>query len=410
MPPPPVCPAPRRPLLATLTLSLMLAACGGGDDEDTPGPTPAPPPVNTPEPAPAPPPVNTPEPAPAPPPVNAPEPAPAPPAPPPVTEPEPEPDIGPGSLTSSATVNTIKASEITEALHSPESKVREGIAPRYDVTSYRLTYMTTDKNGMPVKASGLVSVPIKTVVVASPVLSYQHATTFHDDQAPSRKVEAVEPPLVLASLGYIVVSPDYVGFGASKGVEHPYLTATPAARAVIDMLAAAQKWRLREGVADNGQLFLVGYSEGGYATIAAHRALQATNSSHLRQLVSSIPGAGPYHVGVTLDMQLQRVRDENVLIAGLISPGFLRYLGSKVRNEVRRLIMRLVVPDDADVTFQSTFLDNFLADDAAATAQQLFAVLREFDAQGARLIWIETPPDTPEWEAVRDRLQRAAAA
>jgi hypothetical protein len=37
-----------------------------------------------------------------------------------------------------------------------------------------------------------------------------------------------------------------------------------------------------------------------------------------------------------------------------------------VRNEVRRLILRLVIPDDADVTFQSTFLDNFLADDAAA--------------------------------------------
>ncbi len=51
-----------------------------------------------------------------------------------------------------------------------------------------------------------------------------------------------------------------------------------------------------------------------------------------------------------------------------------------------------------------------MPDDAAATAQQLFAVLREFDAQGVKLIWIETPPATPEWEGVRDRLQRAAAA
>jgi len=51
-----------------------------------------------------------------------------------------------------------------------------------------------------------------------------------------------------------------------------------------------------------------------------------------------------------------------------------------------------------------------MPDDAAATAQQLFAVLRDFDAQGARLIWVETPPATPEWDGVRDRLGRAAAS
>ena len=50
-----------------------------------------------------------------------------------------------------------------------------------------------------------------------------------------------------------------------------------------------------------------------------------------------------------------------------------------------------------------------MPDDAAETARQLFAVLREFDAQGVRLIWVEVPPDGPEWEGVRDRLQRASA-
>ena len=48
--------------------------------------------------------------------------------------------------------------------------------------------------------------------------------------------------------------------------------------------------------------------------------------------------------------------------------------------------------------------------DAAAAAQELFAALRDFDTQGVRLIWIETPPDTPAWEGVRDRLQRASVA
>ena len=50
-----------------------------------------------------------------------------------------------------------------------------------------------------------------------------------------------------------------------------------------------------------------------------------------------------------------------------------------------------------------------MPDDAIATAQQLFAVLREFDAQKVRLIWVETVPPDAAWDGVRDRLQRAAA-
>ncbi len=48
--------------------------------------------------------------------------------------------------------------------------------------------------------------------------------------------------------------------------------------------------------------------------------------------------------------------------------------------------------------------------DAATAAHELFAVLRDFDAQGAQLIWVETPPLDPSWDGVRDRLQRAAAS
>lgn len=51
-----------------------------------------------------------------------------------------------------------------------------------------------------------------------------------------------------------------------------------------------------------------------------------------------------------------------------------------------------------------------MPDQADEVARQLFAVLREFDAQGVHLIWVETPPTDPAWEGVCDRLQRAAAA
>ena len=50
-----------------------------------------------------------------------------------------------------------------------------------------------------------------------------------------------------------------------------------------------------------------------------------------------------------------------------------------------------------------------MPDDALATAMQLFAVLRDFDAQGAKLIWVETLPLDLAWDGVRDRVARAAA-
>ncbi len=50
-----------------------------------------------------------------------------------------------------------------------------------------------------------------------------------------------------------------------------------------------------------------------------------------------------------------------------------------------------------------------MPDDAVATAQQLFAVLRDFDDKAVKLIWVETLPEDITWDGVRDRLQRAAA-
>ena len=287
----------------------------------------------------------------------------------PATPEQPE-NSAPGALLSGSMVNTITPAQITQAFKDPESYIQGGIVPRYSVSSYRLNYVTTDKNGAKVTASGLVSVPVKAAGARSPVLSYQHASTFRNNQAPSIKVEAVEPPLVLASLGYIVVAPDYVGFGASYGVEHPYLTSSPSSRAVIDMLSAAQTWRRQAGVADNGQLFLAGYSEGGYATMAAHRAIHQQGGELKTQLQAAVPGAGPYDVQETLDEQLDRVRKLFPPLALLIDPDHLSDASESVRNEVRRLLLRQMVPEDGDVRYQTLFMDRFLADDKAGIAAE----------------------------------------
>lgn len=311
-------PAALRGLLAAAAAALGLAACGGGGSPD---PVVTPPPVVS------------------------------------VT--------GPGEFKTATALKTIPAADVAAVLAAAGPSAPPA-TPRYAVATYRLTYVTIDSQGKEVVASGLVAVPAKAAGAASPVISYQHGTIFKDAEAPSNNVAAGEPPIIMASMGYLVVAADYVGYGTTKGTPHPYLLSTPTAAAVVDLLTAAKTWRQKNAVADNGQLFLVGYSEGGYATMAAHRAMQTAGSAHLAQLVGSVPGAGPYDLGATLDYQLDRVRDKNPLIGGLLSPGLLRLLGSTVRDEVRRQLIKALLPGDADVSFQGTFVDNYLADDNTA--------------------------------------------
>lgn len=276
---------------------------------------------------------------------------------------------GTGELKSAERRATIGSADVNQILRSVSGQL-PALAARYDVATWRLTYTTTDGGGKPVVASGLVAVPIKPRAAPSPVVSYQHATTFYDAEAPSNALNASEPPIILASLGYIVVAADYVGYGATKGLPHPYLVAAPSAAAVLDMLTAAATWGSRQGIADNGQLFLLGYSEGGYVTMAAHRAMQAAGSPLLGVLVGSAPAAGPYDVGATLDELLRRARSESPVLGALVSPGLLRFLGGAVRNQVRDQLFKRLLPGDTDVVFQTDFIDNFLADNSGEIDRQ----------------------------------------
>jgi L-threonylcarbamoyladenylate synthase len=57
----------------------------------------------------------------------------------------------------------------------------------------------------------------------------------------------------------------------------------------------------------------------------------------------------------------------------------------------------------------TTILFRRMPEDAAQTAQQLFATLRELDQPDIKLIWVEAPPEDAVWDGVRDRVTRAAA-
>lgn len=283
----------------------------------------------------------------------------------PVPAPEIAEPTGPGRLERTVELARVPRTDIAAATQVEGARA-QGVVPLYDVANHRIDYLTTDAQGAEIVASALVSVPVKASGAASPVLAYQHGTTFIDAEAPSNHAVADEVAVVLASLGYSVVAPDYVGYGTSKGAPHPYLQAAPTAAAMVDALTAAQTWRRRTATPDNGQLFLTGYSEGGYATVATHRAMQFARSVHLASLRAVVAGAGPYDVKLTLDALLERVGDEVPLLAPLLDPGVLRYLGDADRIRVRNELVKRLRPDNADVVFDYTVVDRYLADEVDA--------------------------------------------
>jgi len=77
---------------------------------------------------------------------------------------------------------------------------------------------------------------------------------------------------------------------------------------------------------------------------------------------------------------------------------------SKLRSEKCFVIAHTKIPAGCDVKNVSV-----IPHDAEAFARALHAELHRCDAAGAELIIVETPPETPEWSGVADRLRRAAA-
>jgi acetyl esterase/lipase len=166
---------------------------------------------------------------------------------------------------------------------------------QYDVELFRVTYKTKYK-GADITASGLVVLPKTSAAVS--MISFQHGTISAHSEAPSVLALNDAELIVysaLASPGLICVVPDYIGFGESKNILHPYYVEDLTASSIIDLLKAAKELAEQKEINFNGNLFLAGYSEGGYATMAAHKAIE-TNGLDGFQLKASFPAAGGYDV------------------------------------------------------------------------------------------------------------------
>ncbi len=184
----------------------------------------------------------------------------------------------------------------------PEIKILLGFAeipvtPLYEVEVYRLVYETVDPWGGRTQASAAVVLPVD-VGRPLPLMSYQHGTLVLTNEGPSALNEQILPGVGFASIGYAVVLPDLLGFGDSPGL-HPYHHARSEATAGVDALRAARLWCAGNSRELNGQLFLVGYSQGGHATMALQRELELYHGDEFT-VTASAPMAGAYDLsGVT---------------------------------------------------------------------------------------------------------------
>ena len=219
-----------------------------------------------------------------------------------------------GDLVSSVFLNTTTQSQAASSLTNSGFT---GVTAKYDVDSYKITYKTLDAAGNLINASGLVCIPRKTGMPASPFVSIQHGTiTLHSDAPSALSPRTSGIGIVAASLGYIAAMPDYVGYGDSSSTFHPYQHASTLASATVDMVRAARKFlSLPTGsVTLNGQLFLTGYSEGGYATLAAQKLMESLPTEFT--ITASEPGAGSYDMTNTaITIMNESVLPEPALVA-----------------------------------------------------------------------------------------------
>lgn len=158
------------------------------------------------------------------------------------------------------------------------------LKPLYDVDVYDIQYKTCWHDSTCILASGLYFVP-KGVAAAMPQVVYHHGTRV--EKGRKKKLGGEEfLCLSYAVDGYAVMEPDYIGLGHGDKF-HLYQNAQSLGQASVDMLRAVHELDSILNIQKNNQLFLTGYSEGGYAALAAHKLIEEKYSNEFTITASS---------------------------------------------------------------------------------------------------------------------------
>ncbi|HMK87270.1 MAG TPA: prolyl oligopeptidase family serine peptidase [Steroidobacteraceae bacterium] len=173
--------------------------------------------------------------------------------------------------------------------------------PLCGVDFYYVTFWTVGGAGETTESSGALMVPTGAAPACSgprPIVEYAHGESTDKalniaDITNTSNTEGATIAAMFAAQGYIVVAPNYAGYDISTLGYYPWLNAVQNADEMIDVLAAARTAlpnTLSNATSDNGQLFLAGYSTGGYVAMATLRAMQAAGA----KVTAAAPMSGPY--------------------------------------------------------------------------------------------------------------------
>ncbi|MDX2001561.1 MAG: lipase family protein [Chitinophagales bacterium] len=187
---------------------------------------------------------------------------------------------------------------------------------KYDIDLYKMLYKTPNEKGELVLASGLFVVP-KGAKERLPLVSYQHGTSIRKNDAPSQLEGEYVIGMGMATNGYAVALPDYLGLGEGEGF-HLYLHAQTEASASLDMILACKQFAKDKGIVLNDMLFLAGYSQGGHATMALHKMIEERYADELK-VTASAPMSGPYDLTGAQAEVISEYREYS-------NPGYLPYV------------------------------------------------------------------------------------
>jgi pimeloyl-ACP methyl ester carboxylesterase len=194
-----------------------------------------------------------------------------------------------------------------------------------DVNIYKVVYKTTVA-GEEIDASGLVCVPATSGTY--PVLSFQNGTNTINSDAPSEFPLNYTYQLIesVASMGYVVVIADYPGFGASSQIPHPYLVKEPTVRSLTDLLYAVKEMAENDlpGITLKNEYSLIGYSQGGWATLALDNELEVNHSDDFN-LLGIVCGAGPYNISLLFEGMVSLVTYPMPVYIGYIVNAYSAY-------------------------------------------------------------------------------------